>query len=465
MAAAELKKKRASNLAVVTRECNKQARKKDEDPSTFDIPQLQDRIERMFQKQKEFKELQTRIFECGDKSVDEDEEQSAIEVFEDIINQTVSTIRRLISLKQVHMSIRRLDSELNALSKAKDEMPERNHATNISRNGTSFDELSILLDNSTISLDHPYHGDIIRLQERLSFLSTTETARPPTPSHEYSHSSSSERKSASIRLPKFNLPTFHGDIMKWTAFWAQFSSAVDSVPELDQINKLTYLRDAIKDPSINPILFNGANNEWHYDEVVAHLKARYHKPKSIHANYSKQLTETSTIKNTQPDLISFADDLDHFILGLQAINQFDLESCMTSLAIQRLPRHLRELWQVKTQDNSTVAPIQKLIAFIRSHAETVGAGAVTPVSITISPEPKAEVKRECKPHQPMRHRAALHTTTSSTTPTFKYECPLSRETSLVSLLKVQGILHWPAYGVCEGKSSLPQLPGSRAQIR
>ena len=80
------------------------------------------------------------------------------------------------------------------------------------------------------------------------------------------------RRPQSVNKPKISLPKFHGDVMEWTSFWTRFASAIDSDPDLDQITKLIYLRDAIKDPNINPILFNGANNEKHYDEVVKHLK-------------------------------------------------------------------------------------------------------------------------------------------------------------------------------------------------
>ena len=79
--------------------------------------------------------------------------------------------------------------------------------------------------------------------------------------------SSTSTKIKPVRLLKISLPIFCGDIMEWTEFWTQFSSAVDSDPDLDKVNKLTYLRDSIRDPTINPILFNGANNEHHYDEV------------------------------------------------------------------------------------------------------------------------------------------------------------------------------------------------------
>ena len=57
-----------------------------------------------------------------------------------------------------------------------------------------------------------------------------------------------------IKLPKLSLPSFHGDPMKWSLFWGQFSSAVHNNGQLDNTQKLTYLREVITDPKVTPLL-------------------------------------------------------------------------------------------------------------------------------------------------------------------------------------------------------------------
>ena len=50
-----------------------------------------------------------------------------------------------------------------------------------------------------------------------------------------------------LKLPKFSVPTFDGNIMNWSNFWDQFSVAIHDKTELSDTAKLAYLRDALKD--------------------------------------------------------------------------------------------------------------------------------------------------------------------------------------------------------------------------
>ena len=90
--------------------------------------------------------------------------------------------------------------------------------------------------------------------------------------------------------------------MTWTPFWTQFSAAIDSNPDLSLTNKLTYLREAIKDPSINPLLYSAVKSDNHYDHVVEVLRNRFNKKRIVHANYCKSLIDTTTVKNTSSEL-------------------------------------------------------------------------------------------------------------------------------------------------------------------
>ena len=140
------------------------------------------------------------------------------------------------------------------------------------------------------------------------------------------------------------------------------------------------------------------------------------------------MIETSPIKHTQADLNSYANDINHVILGLKTLKQFDIESCFTSLAVQRLPKHLKELWQLECKATREVAPIDKLVLFIKERAAAVGAGMAVP-SLTTTMEPQILVKHKKKQDRnPQdrnpRHKAAVHV--SSPSPAFKFECVLCK---------------------------------------
>ena len=50
-----------------------------------------------------------------------------------------------------------------------------------------------------------------------------------------------------VRLPKLDVPTFDGDILKWITFGEQFTVSVHGRPHLSKAVKLAYLRHSLKD--------------------------------------------------------------------------------------------------------------------------------------------------------------------------------------------------------------------------
>ena len=50
-----------------------------------------------------------------------------------------------------------------------------------------------------------------------------------------------------VLLPKIEVPTFDGNLLNWRFFWEQFESTIHSKTQLTDSDKLTYLREALKD--------------------------------------------------------------------------------------------------------------------------------------------------------------------------------------------------------------------------
>ena len=50
-----------------------------------------------------------------------------------------------------------------------------------------------------------------------------------------------------ICLPKISVPSFDGNILNWTSFWEQFEVAVHNKHNLQDVEKLAYLKDVVKD--------------------------------------------------------------------------------------------------------------------------------------------------------------------------------------------------------------------------
>ena len=186
------------------------------------------------------------------------------------------------------------------------------------------------------------------------------------------------------KLPMIKVPTFNGDIMGWSTFWATFKSTVDDRPELNNSQKLNYLRQAIKDPALQLLMNSPLEGPDTYQDLVDELKDRFQKTKEIHQVIVKTVTSISSPKYTRADLRLFYDTMKTSITNLKSTSHYDIESFLSSLAYSTLPNKLQILWDQATKKQKGVLPITELLAFIKDHAETLPA-PTTPSGEKTSP--------------------------------------------------------------------------------
>ena len=83
-----------------------------------------------------------------------------------------------------------------------------------------------------------------------------------------------------INLPRIQIPTFDDNILNWRLFWEQFQAAVHDKPHLGEIDKLTYLRDALKDGPARNVIQGLTQSAESYQEAIRCLQDRYNRPGS-----------------------------------------------------------------------------------------------------------------------------------------------------------------------------------------
>lgn len=77
------------------------------------------------------------------------------------------------------------------------------------------------------------------------------------------------------KLPKLDVPTFDGDILRWQPFWEQFETSVHNRTSLSNAEKLVYLQQAIRSGSARTAIKGLSHSGDQYDEAVGCLKGRY----------------------------------------------------------------------------------------------------------------------------------------------------------------------------------------------
>ena len=57
-----------------------------------------------------------------------------------------------------------------------------------------------------------------------------------------------------VKLPEISVLTFDGNIMNWSSFWEQFEVPIHKKENFEDVEKLAYLRDALKDGSAKLVI-------------------------------------------------------------------------------------------------------------------------------------------------------------------------------------------------------------------
>ncbi|EYB93557.1 hypothetical protein Y032_0181g874 [Ancylostoma ceylanicum] len=81
-----------------------------------------------------------------------------------------------------------------------------------------------------------------------------------------------------LRLPKFELPTFHGELEQFPEFWDVFVTAVHMNPSVPDILKFLHLKNCLKGDAA--LVIRGLTiTEQNYSIAVELLRQRYHRPR------------------------------------------------------------------------------------------------------------------------------------------------------------------------------------------
>ena len=123
--------------------------------------------------------------------------------------------------------------------------------------------------------------------------------------------------------------------------------------------------------SVKVLLLPGTKDPGVYDDLVKMLKARYDKPRKLHAMYCRTLAGLPACKNTSEDLLAGGDRLHKAVAGLVGLGQIDVYSIATSLGADTLPPTLKTEWETVTKDQKGVPPVEELVAFMREKSDSI----------------------------------------------------------------------------------------------
>ena len=168
-----------------------------------------------------------------------------------------------------------------------------------------------------------------------------------------------------IRLPKISVPTFDGNMLNWTSFWEQFEIAVHSKEGLRDVEKLAYLKDAVKDGPAKHVIEGLSRTAGSYAEAIECLRERYDRPRLIHQAHVRAILEAPSPKSgSGQELRQLHDVVKQHMRALEAMRCDSLETFISSLLELKLDRSSMFAWQNQTKDKKEVPPYADLLEFI-----------------------------------------------------------------------------------------------------
>ena len=101
-----------------------------------------------------------------------------------------------------------------------------------------------------------------------------------------------------IKLPNINVPTFDGDVLNQNSFWKQFNVAIHSKVQLNDAERLAYLRDVLKDGPARHVLEGLSQDADYHNGAIGCLHGDYDRPHLIHQAHVDAIYEALSFRDS-----------------------------------------------------------------------------------------------------------------------------------------------------------------------
>ena len=117
-----------------------------------------------------------------------------------------------------------------------------------------------------------------------------------------------------FKLPKLDIETFNGDYTKWQTFWDNFSCAIDSNESLSNVQKMTYLKNLLKNDAADIIAGLPLTND-NYTTAIKLMKNRYGNKQLLISAHMKKL-----LKIENDDIRAIYDHVESQMRSLETLD-------------------------------------------------------------------------------------------------------------------------------------------------
>ena len=192
--------------------------------------------------------------------------------------------------------------------------------------------------------------------------------RESTPSSQSTISTTSEKQSRT-KLPRLDLQKFNGDILKFSAFWDRFETAIDKNEGIPTIEKLNYLIHYLEGAAAR--IVDGLQiTEKNYDAAKKILKKRYGKCQMIITAHMEELLKLRPCTGEKPNQLRYLfDKISIHLRGLESLGVASENNGATLIPVLmgKLPADIRV--QVARLTSNDAWSLKEILELLENEVE------------------------------------------------------------------------------------------------
>ncbi|XP_066600078.1 uncharacterized protein [Prorops nasuta] len=221
------------------------------------------------------------------------------------------------------------------------------------------DELAMVQDDETYmneftEIQNAFYEIVSKVKELISGPHSGQSNQSET---------SDNTTSRNVKMPKTDLQKFDGNYEKWFSFKNIFKSMIDQRSDLNDTEKLIYLRSCLVGKAANKIGIYDDSPE-NYKKAWDFLQESYEYKRLIVTRHLRAICEIKKLKQeTHDGLIALKDTVQQNVNALESLGASIGPEMLVFLVEQRLPDETAKKWELELS-NDELPSFKKLCSFI-----------------------------------------------------------------------------------------------------
>ena len=252
------------------------------------------------------------------------------------------------TLRVLDLSLQTLSKETSQIKRKLREMESYPPLVELQQQITELiRKIERIRDKEAQKLEDQKREDALKVQ--LESVRAAAAAHPHSSSTTAVSTPSGSRHLSLASKIKLEVPKFDGNPLHWFQFWGDFEELIASNTSLTNIEKFTYLNQALLTPESQKIAAEAGGPRKNFDKSVKALKASYEDKRLIYQRSVQKFVETGRdLGLNRKDLNSLKSSLNGIEITMEQCEGDTLDKMKAAIMLLKFGRDLEAAWKRET---------------------------------------------------------------------------------------------------------------------